>query len=58
MNKFPALMDEVNCINNAYGWNSILDALEYIYRNEESYLGTQCLIEFRQFYSEMKAIFE
>ena len=57
MNKFPALMNEIACINRAYGWRGFLDALEYISKNRAEYIGTQCYREFLAFSTSARALF-
>lgn len=57
MEKFPALMNEIECINAAWGYVGLLDALEYIKAHAEEYRGTQCYREFRALCASMGALF-
>lgn len=50
-------MNEIACINRAYGWRGFLDALEYISKNRDEYTGTQCYREFLAFSTSAKALF-
>lgn len=54
---YELLMGEVECINRAYGWVGVLDALMYIQANEEEYKGTACYREFKQFMREGAKLF-
>ena len=44
--KFPHLCEELRCINRAYGFVGVLDALLYIQQHEDEYAGTACGREF------------
>jgi len=57
MEKYPALFNEIECINQAYGWYGLLDALQYIKDHIAEYEGTQCLREFRAFCFSMGRLF-
>ena len=57
MMKYEALMDEIQCINSAYGWVGALDALTYIRDNQDEYKGTQCYREFLSFLREGARLF-
>lgn len=57
MMKYSALMNEVECINSAWGMVGVLEALEYIQRNQEEYEGTQVYLEFRAFMREGAMLF-
>jgi hypothetical protein len=50
----PALQNEIDCINKAYGWHGFVDAFCYIQDNEKEYFGTQCYREYLSFVKEMK----
>lgn len=50
-------MNEVECINSAWGMTGVLEALEYIQRNQEEYEGTQVYREFRAFMREGAQLF-
>lgn len=54
---YEHLMNEVECINKAWGYVGVLDALMYIQENIEQYYGTQCLREFRAFMREGARLF-
>lgn len=55
--KYSALMNEVECINSAWGMVGVLEALEYIQRNQDEYEGTQVYREFRAFMREGAMLF-
>ncbi len=42
-------MSEVECINRAYGYRGVFDAIVYIQANSEEYEGTAVYSEFRKF---------
>ncbi len=46
---FDHLMDEVECINRAYGYRGVFDAIVYIQTNLCEYEGTKVYSEFRKF---------
>ena len=54
---YEALMNEVECINSAWGMTGVLEALQYIERNEDEYKGTQTYREFRAFMAEGARMF-
>ena len=56
--QFPNLYEEVQAINEAYGWSGYLDALEWIRAHQYEFEGTVVLREFRQFVHSMSALFE
>jgi hypothetical protein len=55
--KYAALMDELSCINRAWGYSGALDALTYIRDNREQYNGTQVYREFLAFMQEGVRLF-
>lgn len=57
MDRFPHLMNEIECINRSYGWVGLLDACEFISRHEDEYIGTACYADFRRFMREMGRLF-
>jgi hypothetical protein len=57
MMKYSALMNEVECINSAWGFVGALDALTYIRENQDEYEGTQVYREFRAFMREGAMLF-
>lgn len=57
MMKYEALMNEVECIRNAWGFD-FLEALEYIQENTESYRGTKVFAEFGAFCADAMRMFE
>ena len=54
---YEALMNEVECINSAWGMTGVLEALQYIERNEDEYVGTQVYREYRAFLREGARMF-
>lgn len=54
---FEHLMDEVNCINRAYGYSGVFDAIVYINDHQDEYEGTQVLRELRRFMREGAKMF-
>lgn len=46
---FDHLMNEVECINSAYGYRGVFDAIQYIQENIEQYDDTAVQVEFRKF---------
>lgn len=54
---FEHLMDEVNCINSAYGYIGVFDAIVYINEHQDEYEGTQVLRELRHFMREGARMF-
>jgi hypothetical protein len=57
MNNFDALMNEIECINSAWGYTGAFDALVYIRDNADEYKGTQTYREFRAFMAEGARMF-
>ena len=55
--QFEHLMNEVECINKAWGYVGVFDALMYIQENIEQYRGTQCLREYKEFMAEGARMF-
>lgn len=51
------LMSEVECINKAYGWSGVLDAIVYIKTHEIEYEGTRVYTELQQFMQEGARLF-
>jgi hypothetical protein len=54
---YESLMNEVECINSAWGMVGMLEALQYIERNEDEYVGTQVFREYRAFMREGARLF-
>ena len=46
---FDRLMEEVECINRAYGYRGVFDAIVYIQKNLHEYEGDAVHSEFRKF---------
>jgi hypothetical protein len=47
--QFEHLMDEVDCINRAYGYVGVFDAIVYIDKWRDEYKGTRVLQELNEF---------
>ena len=54
---FDNLMNEIACINRAWGYVGALDALTYIRDNADQYKGTQVYREFCQFMAQGARMF-
>lgn len=54
---FEILMGEVECINRAYGYVGVFDAIVYIHNNQDEYEGTQVLRELRKFMADGARMF-
>lgn len=54
-NILPALQNEIQTINRAYGWDGFMDAIFFIQDNEKEYFGTQCHREYVSFVKELKS---
>jgi hypothetical protein len=54
---YESLMNEVECINSSWGMTGVLEALQYIERNEDEYKGTQVYREYRAFLREGARMF-
>ena len=57
-NKYELLYSEIECINRAWDYSGMLDALEYIRENREEYYGTAVYRQFCQFCAEMAELFQ
>ena len=57
MNTFDALMDEVQCINSAWGYVGVFDALVYMKANENEYKGTKVYRELQTFMAQGARMF-
>jgi hypothetical protein len=57
MKKFDALMNEVQCINSAWGYVGVFDALVYMKANSNEYKGTQVYRELQAFMAEGARMF-
>ena len=55
--QFERLMAEVECINHAWGWVGVLDAIMYIQAHESDYEGTAVHREFREFMAQGARLF-
>lgn len=55
---FDHLMDEVACINQAYGWVGCFDAIQYIYENRDEYAGTKVYREIQIFMRQGAELFK
>jgi hypothetical protein len=55
---FDHLMDEVACINRAYGWVGCFDAIKYIYENRDEYAGTKVYREIGIFMRQGAQLFK
>jgi hypothetical protein len=55
---FDHLMDEVACINRAYGYRGVFDAIVYIQTNLNEYEGTKVYSEFRKFMNMGQEMFK
>jgi len=54
---FECLMSEVECINRAYGYRGVFDAIVYIQTNSAEYEGTAVYSEFRKFMAMGQQLF-
>lgn len=57
MDSYKHLMDEVKCINQAWNWVGVLDAICYIKDHELDYEGTKVYAELQQFMQEGARLF-
>ena len=55
---FDHLMDEVACINRAYGWVGCFDAIKYITENLDEYRGTKVYREVQIFMRQGAELFK
>lgn len=55
--QFENLMNEVECINRAYGYVGVFDAIVYINENRDEYRGTAVLRELREFMAQGARMF-
>jgi hypothetical protein len=51
-------MEEVACINRAYGWVGCFDAIKYIYENRDEYAGTKVYREIGIFMRQGAQLFK
>lgn len=55
--KFESLMNEVECVNSAWGYTGVFDALVYMLANSTEYEGTQVYRELQEFMVEGRRMF-
>jgi hypothetical protein len=54
-NDFPNLADQIRYLNEDFGWDGVIDALEFIQRHREThYSGTVVEREFNRFVAAMR----
>lgn len=55
---YEKLMEEVNTLNDSFGWYGSVDAMNFIAKHREEYEDTQILIEYDEFVAEAANIFK